>query len=154
MFPNAVSSRPGTAVLCRRSTMGNGYGVFGNSGDFPKGKTLTLPKAVPGLILINYKSCCCGLTVSAPVFLTHKRHKALTSAVSDDGRVGENHMSELLECRERLESAHKQMQEAMTELITNKHYSEAERLLQVVDKLLLELIEDMGGTVIRSGLWT
>ena len=32
-------------------------------------------------------------------------------------------MSELLECRERLESAHKQMQEAMTELITNKNYS-------------------------------
>jgi hypothetical protein len=63
-------------------------------------------------------------------------------------------MSELLECRERLENAHKQMQEAMTELITNKHYSEAERLLQVVDKLMLELIEDMGGTVIRSGLWT
>ena len=63
-------------------------------------------------------------------------------------------MSELLECRERLESAHKQMQEAMTELITNKHYLEAERLLQVVDKLMLELIEDMGGTVIRSGLWT
>ena len=51
-------------------------------------------------------------------------------------------------------SAHKHMQEAMTELITNKHYSEAERLLQVVDKLMLELIEDMGGTVIRSGLWT
>ena len=34
-------------------------------------------------------------------------------------------MSELLECRERLENAHKQMQEAMTELITNKNYSEA-----------------------------
>jgi hypothetical protein len=46
------------------------------------------------------------------------------------------------------------MQEAMTELITNKNYSEAERLLHVVDKLMLDLIEDMGGTVIRSGLWT
>ena len=63
-------------------------------------------------------------------------------------------MSELLEWRERLESAHKQMQEAMTELITNKNYSETERLLHVVDKLMLDLIEDMGGNVIRSGLWT
>jgi hypothetical protein len=57
-------------------------------------------------------------------------------------------MSELLECRERLESAHKQMQ------VTNKNYSEAERLLHVVDKLMLDLIENMGGTAIRSGLWT
>jgi hypothetical protein len=69
-------------------------------------------------------------------------------------KVGENHMSELLECRERLESAHKQMQDAMAELITNKNYSEAERLLYVVDKLMLDLIDDMGGTVIRSGVWT
>ena len=63
-------------------------------------------------------------------------------------------MSELLECRERLESAHKQMQDAMAELITNKNYSEAERLLYVVDKHMLDLIDDMGGTVIRSGVWT
>ena len=63
-------------------------------------------------------------------------------------------MSALLECRERLESAHKQMQDAMAELITNKNYSEAERLLYVVDKLMLDLIDDMGGTVIRSGVWT
>ena len=63
-------------------------------------------------------------------------------------------MSELFECRERLESAHKQMQDAMAELITNKNYSEAERLLYVVDKLMLDLIDDMGGTVIRSGVWT
>jgi hypothetical protein len=45
-------------------------------------------------------------------------------------------LSELLECRERLESAHTQMQEAMTELITNKNFSEAERLLHAVDKLM------------------
>jgi hypothetical protein len=57
--------------------------------------------------------------------------------------VGENQMSELLKWRERLESAHKQMQEAMTELITNENYSEAERLLHVVDKRMLDLIEDM-----------
>ncbi len=63
-------------------------------------------------------------------------------------------MSELLEWRERLESAHKQMQDAMTELITKKNDSEAERLLYVVDKLMLDLIEDMGGIAIRSGLWT
>ena len=40
-------------------------------------------------------------------------------------------MSDQLEWRERLEGAHKQMQEAMTELITNKNYSEVERLLHV-----------------------
>ena len=61
-------------------------------------------------------------------------------------------MSEMLEWRERLEGAHKQMQDA--ELITNKNYSEAERLLRAVDKLMLDLIEDMGGNVVRSGLWT
>jgi hypothetical protein len=63
-------------------------------------------------------------------------------------------MSDMLEQRERLESAHKQLLDAMTELITNKNYSEAERLLHVVDKLMLDLIEDMGGVVVRSGLWT
>jgi len=56
--------------------------------------------------------------------------------------------------RERLEGAHKQMQDAMTESITKKDYSEAERLLRVVDKLMVDLIEDMGGNAIRSGLWT
>ena len=63
-------------------------------------------------------------------------------------------MSEMLEWRERLEGAHKEMQEAMTELITNKNYSQAERLLHDVDKLMVDLIEDMGGNVIRSSLWT
>ena len=63
-------------------------------------------------------------------------------------------MSEMLEWRERLEGAHKQMQDAMTELITNKNYSEAERILYFVDKHMLDLIEDMGGTVVRSCLWT
>ena len=83
-------------------------------------------------------------------------HKGPSMPLSCDkiAIVGENQMSELLEWRERLESAHKQMQEAMTELITNKNYSETERLLHVVDKLMLDLIEDMGGNVIRSGLWT
>ena len=63
-------------------------------------------------------------------------------------------MSDQLEWRERLEGAHKRMQEAMTELITNKNYSEVERLLHVADKLMVDLIEDMGGNVVRSGLWT
>ena len=63
-------------------------------------------------------------------------------------------MSEMLEWRERLEGAHKEMQEAMTELIINKNYSKAERLLHDVDKLMVDLIEDMGGNAIRSGLWT
>jgi hypothetical protein len=63
-------------------------------------------------------------------------------------------MSDQLEWRERLESAHKQLQDAMTELITNKNYPEAERRLHAVDQHMLDLIEDMGGNVVRSGLWT
>ena len=63
-------------------------------------------------------------------------------------------MSQALEWRERLESAHKLLQDAMTDLITNKNYSEAERRLHAVDQLMLDLIEDMGGNVIKSGLWT
>jgi hypothetical protein len=66
----------------------------------------------------------------------------------------EAQMADLLQWRQRLESTHKQLLDAMTELITNKNYSEAERILYVVDKLMLDLIEDMGGTVVRSGLWT
>ena len=34
--------------------------------------------------------------------------------------VGGNHMSQMLEWRERLESAHKQLQDAMTELINHQ----------------------------------
>ena len=63
-------------------------------------------------------------------------------------------MSQVLEWRELLESAHKQLQDAMTNLITNKDYSEAERRLHAVDQLMVDLIEEMGGNVIRSGLWT
>jgi len=63
-------------------------------------------------------------------------------------------MSQVLEWCERLEIAHKQMHEAMTELITNKNYSEAERRLHHIDQLMLDLIEDMGGNAVRSGLWT
>ena len=63
-------------------------------------------------------------------------------------------MSQVLEWRELLESAHKQLQDAMTDLITNKNYSEAERRLHAVDQLMVDLIEDVGGNVIRSGLWT
>src|SRR5215469_8140923 len=63
----------------------------------------------------------------------------------------EAQMADLLEWRQRLESTHKQLLDAMTELITNKNYSEAERILYFVDKHMLDLIEDMGGTVVRSG---
>jgi hypothetical protein len=66
----------------------------------------------------------------------------------------EAQMADSLEWRQRLESSHKQLLEAMTELITNKNYSETERILYVVDKLMIDLIEDMGGIVVRSGLWT
>ena len=41
-------------------------------------------------------------------------------------------MSQVLEWRELLESAHKQLQDAMTDLITNKNYSEAERAYHTV----------------------
>jgi hypothetical protein len=41
----------------------------------------------------------------------------------------------------------------LTELITNKNYPEAERRLHYVDQLLVDLIGEMGGDVIRSGLW-
>jgi hypothetical protein len=68
--------------------------------------------------------------------------------------VGVDRMSDQLEWRERLESAHKQMQEAMTELITKKNYPEAERRLRYVDQLMLDLIEEMGGNVVRSSLWS
>jgi hypothetical protein len=60
----------------------------------------------------------------------------------------EAQMSDVLEWRQRLEDIHKQLLDAMTELITNKNYSEAEGTLHVVDKLMLDLIEDMGGTVV------
>jgi hypothetical protein len=75
-------------------------------------------------------------------------------SLREPATVGVDHMSDQLEWRERLESAHKQMQDAMTEMITKKDYSEAERLLHVADKLMVDLIEDMGGSVVRSGLWT
>ncbi len=63
-------------------------------------------------------------------------------------------MFDLLESRERLESAHRKLQDAMTELITKKNYSEAELLLLVVDKLMLDLIEDMGVPLVRPSVWT
>ena len=63
-------------------------------------------------------------------------------------------MPQELEWRQRLESAHNQLHEVMTELITNKNYSEAERRLHYVDQLMFDLIEEMGGTAVRSGLWT
>jgi hypothetical protein len=35
-----------------------------------------------------------------------------------------------------------------------QNYSEAERRLHYVDHLMLDLIEEMGATAVRSGLWT
>ncbi len=69
-------------------------------------------------------------------------------------RLEEIAMSDLLEGRERLESAHKQLQDAMMQLITKKNYSEAERLLLIVDQLMLDLIEDMGAPIVRASVWT
>jgi hypothetical protein len=57
---------------------------------------------------------------------------------------------QLTRWKERLVSAHRQMQAAMAELIDNKDYSAAESQLRVVDKLMLDLIEDANGHVVRS----
>jgi hypothetical protein len=87
----------------------------------------------------------------------HKTIEIFPHRWEDRGKiatVGENQMSRVLEWRERLENAHKQIHEAMTELITNKDYSEAERRLYAVDELMLDLIEEMSGTVVRSSLWS
>jgi hypothetical protein len=72
-------------------------------------------------------------------------------------------MSDLLEWRQRLEATHKQLLDGMTELITNKNYSEAERTLHVVDRLMLDLIGGYGGhrrqiqfmdVIYRRSLWS
>jgi hypothetical protein len=57
---------------------------------------------------------------------------------------------QLTRWKERLVSAHRQMRAAMAELIDNKDYSAAESQLRVVDKLMLDLIEDANGHVVRS----
>ena len=56
----------------------------------------------------------------------------------------------LPEWRERLEKTHKELQQAMRELIHSKNYSAAEMSLNIVDRDLLDLIEKAGGRVIRS----
>ena len=67
-------------------------------------------------------------------------------------------MSHVLEWRERLEIAHKQLQEAMTELITNKNYPEAERRLHYVDHAKPRLIHAtqstaMAGATTQEIIW-
>ena len=52
--------------------------------------------------------------------------------------------------RWRLENIQKRLHSAMQELVEEKNYSEAERLLRNVDGLMLSLIEDAGGLVVRS----
>jgi hypothetical protein len=52
--------------------------------------------------------------------------------------------------RWRLENIQKRLQRAMQELVDEKNYTEAERLLRNVDTLMLSLIEDAGGLVVRS----
>jgi hypothetical protein len=50
----------------------------------------------------------------------------------------------------RLQTVLKNLQGAMTELIDKKDYSEAERLLRIVDKLMVELLKDAGGNIASS----
>jgi hypothetical protein len=49
-------------------------------------------------------------------------------------------MSQLLEWRERLNGAHNQLHEAMTELITNKNYSKARNRRERHQIRLMEMI--------------
>lgn len=49
-----------------------------------------------------------------------------------------------------LEEDNRQMQKAMTELIENKDYETAEALLRVTDRLMIDLIEDANGFVVRT----
>jgi hypothetical protein len=58
--------------------------------------------------------------------------------------------NEFVQWRERLKEAHRQMQDAMSELIDKKDYSAAETSLRVADRLMLDLIEDTGGYVVRQ----
>ena len=51
---------------------------------------------------------------------------------------------------DRLKAAHRELKDAMEMLIHNKDYAEAERLLSNIDARLLELIEQIGGQVIRD----
>jgi hypothetical protein len=51
---------------------------------------------------------------------------------------------------DRLKAAHRELKDAMEMLIHNKDYAEAERLLRNVDARLLELVEQIGGQVIRD----
>jgi hypothetical protein len=51
--------------------------------------------------------------------------------------------------RERLKELQTELHKAMRKLIDEKNYSEAEVLLRIVDKLLLNLIEAARGSVYR-----
>ena len=51
--------------------------------------------------------------------------------------------------RERLKAVHDKMHEAMAQL-EETNYSTAMDILRVADKLLLDLIDDAGGQVVRS----
>jgi hypothetical protein len=54
------------------------------------------------------------------------------------------------EWSERFESIHKQLHDAMEELVDKKNYSAAELLLRIVDKDILDLIKEASGFVVRS----
>jgi hypothetical protein len=51
---------------------------------------------------------------------------------------------------DRLRTTHRELQDAMEMLIDNKDYAETERLLRNVNTRLLEVIEQVGGQVIRG----
>lgn len=63
---------------------------------------------------------------------------------------GQTAEEKLIEFRQRLERAHRRMQDAMSELIDNKNYSAAETILLDAEELMLDLIEDAKGYVVRS----
>jgi hypothetical protein len=55
-----------------------------------------------------------------------------------------------IDWRTRLVNTHRQLQEAMTELIEKKDYGAAALKFGIVDRLMLDLIEDAKGLVVRA----
>jgi predicted AAA+ superfamily ATPase len=52
---------------------------------------------------------------------------------------------------ERLRSVHQRLHNTMAELVERKDYAATESLLRVTDKMVLDLIDDAEGWVVRPG---
>ena len=58
----------------------------------------------------------------------------------------------LVDLREKLQRVHRRLQEAMEELVERKNYADAEEQLRAVDQAMLDLIQRLGGVVVRDRL--